>query len=121
MTGRLQNRVALVMGAGSSGPGGGNGKASALTFARARVSSDSTVPLWSCGVPLAGSDIIDCATSGLQQTQNCQQNINDCRKGTMRSRGLGVSVSAVGVAPSLALPDLVCKGHHHPSTARMPF
>lgn len=35
MTGRLQNRVALVMGAGSSGPGWGNGKASALTFARA--------------------------------------------------------------------------------------
>ncbi|MEC8117427.1 MAG: 3-oxoacyl-ACP reductase, partial [Pseudomonadota bacterium] len=31
MTGRLQNRVALVMGAGSSGPGWGNGKASALT------------------------------------------------------------------------------------------
>ncbi|MEC8061876.1 MAG: 3-oxoacyl-ACP reductase, partial [Pseudomonadota bacterium] len=35
MTGRLQNRVALVMGAGSSGPGWGNGKASAVTFARA--------------------------------------------------------------------------------------
>ena len=35
MTGRLQNRVALVLGAGSSGPCWGNGKASALTFARA--------------------------------------------------------------------------------------
>jgi NAD(P)-dependent dehydrogenase (short-subunit alcohol dehydrogenase family) len=35
MTGRLQDRIALVMGAGSSGPGWGNGKATAVTFARA--------------------------------------------------------------------------------------
>ncbi len=34
MTGRLENRVALVMGAGSSGPGWGNGKATAVRFAR---------------------------------------------------------------------------------------
>ena len=34
MVGRLQNRVALVVGAGSSGPGWGNGKCTALTFAR---------------------------------------------------------------------------------------
>jgi len=34
MTGRLQDRVALVMGAGSSGPGWGNGKATAVRFAR---------------------------------------------------------------------------------------
>jgi NAD(P)-dependent dehydrogenase (short-subunit alcohol dehydrogenase family) len=33
--GALQDRVALVFGAGSSGPGWGNGKATALTFARA--------------------------------------------------------------------------------------
>jgi NAD(P)-dependent dehydrogenase (short-subunit alcohol dehydrogenase family) len=32
--GRLQDRVALVFGAGSSGPGWGNGKAAAVTFAR---------------------------------------------------------------------------------------
>ena len=32
--GRLQDRVALVFGAGSSGPGWGNGKATAVTFAR---------------------------------------------------------------------------------------
>jgi len=34
MTGRLQDRVALVMGAGSSGPGWGNGKATAVRFAQ---------------------------------------------------------------------------------------
>jgi NAD(P)-dependent dehydrogenase (short-subunit alcohol dehydrogenase family) len=33
-TGRLQDRVAIVFGAGSSGPGWGNGKATAVTFAR---------------------------------------------------------------------------------------
>lgn len=33
--GRLQDRVALVFGAGSAGPGWGNGKAAAVTFARA--------------------------------------------------------------------------------------
>ncbi len=31
---RLENKVALVMGAGSSGPGWGNGKATAVTYAR---------------------------------------------------------------------------------------
>jgi NAD(P)-dependent dehydrogenase (short-subunit alcohol dehydrogenase family) len=34
MSGRLGGRAALVVGAGSSGPGWGNGKATALTFAR---------------------------------------------------------------------------------------
>jgi NAD(P)-dependent dehydrogenase (short-subunit alcohol dehydrogenase family) len=34
MTGRLQDRVAIVVGAGSSGPGWGNGKCTAVTFAR---------------------------------------------------------------------------------------
>ena len=34
MTGRLQDRVAMVVGAGSSGPGWGNGKAAAVLFAR---------------------------------------------------------------------------------------
>jgi len=34
MTGRLQGRVAIVTGAGSSGPGWGNGKATAVLFAR---------------------------------------------------------------------------------------
>ena len=34
MAGRLRNRVALVVGAGSSGPGWGNGKAAAVLFAR---------------------------------------------------------------------------------------
>ena len=34
MNGRLQGRVALVFGAGSVGPGWGNGKATAVTFAR---------------------------------------------------------------------------------------
>jgi NAD(P)-dependent dehydrogenase (short-subunit alcohol dehydrogenase family) len=34
MTGRLANKVALVMGAGSCGPGWGNGKATAVRFAR---------------------------------------------------------------------------------------
>ncbi len=34
MAGRLQDRVALVMGAGSSGPGWGNGKATAVRFAQ---------------------------------------------------------------------------------------
>lgn len=34
MAGRLRDRVALVLGAGSSGPGWGNGKATAVTFAR---------------------------------------------------------------------------------------
>ncbi len=34
MAGRLANKVALVMGAGSSGPGWGNGKAAAVLFAR---------------------------------------------------------------------------------------
>lgn len=32
--GRLDGRVALVFGAGSSGPGWGNGKATAVTYAR---------------------------------------------------------------------------------------
>ena len=34
MTGRLKHRVAIVVGAGSSGPGWGNGKCTAVTFAR---------------------------------------------------------------------------------------
>ena len=34
MVGRLQEKVALVVGAGSVGPGWGNGKAAALLFAR---------------------------------------------------------------------------------------
>ena len=34
MVGRLKDRVAIVVGAGSSGPGWGNGKCTALTFAR---------------------------------------------------------------------------------------
>ncbi len=34
MAGRLKDRVALVFGAGSSGPGWGNGKATAVSFAR---------------------------------------------------------------------------------------
>jgi NAD(P)-dependent dehydrogenase (short-subunit alcohol dehydrogenase family) len=34
MAGRLQDKVALVFGAGSVGPGWGNGKATAVTFAR---------------------------------------------------------------------------------------
>ncbi|MCO4318261.1 glucose 1-dehydrogenase [Phyllobacterium sp. 21LDTY02-6] len=35
MTGRLNNKVALVFGAGSSGPGWSNGKAAAVAYARA--------------------------------------------------------------------------------------
>jgi len=35
MTGRLERRIAMVVGAGSSGPGWGNGKATAVAFARA--------------------------------------------------------------------------------------
>ena len=35
MAGRLQDRTAIVVGAGSVGPGWGNGKATAVTFARA--------------------------------------------------------------------------------------
>ncbi|HEX6144530.1 MAG TPA: glucose 1-dehydrogenase [Geminicoccaceae bacterium] len=35
MTRRLEDRIALVFGAGSSGPGWGNGKASAVAYARA--------------------------------------------------------------------------------------
>lgn len=34
LDGRLRNKVALVLGAGSSGPGWGNGKATAVAFAR---------------------------------------------------------------------------------------
>jgi len=34
MAGRLQDKVALVVGAGSVGPGWGNGKAAATLFAR---------------------------------------------------------------------------------------
>src|SRR6266850_7219511 len=34
MPGRLQDKVAIVTGAGSSGPGWGNGKATAVLFAR---------------------------------------------------------------------------------------
>jgi NAD(P)-dependent dehydrogenase (short-subunit alcohol dehydrogenase family) len=34
MAGRLKDRVAIVVGAGSSGPGWGNGKCTAVTFAR---------------------------------------------------------------------------------------
>ncbi|MFP6756831.1 MAG: SDR family NAD(P)-dependent oxidoreductase, partial [Alphaproteobacteria bacterium] len=34
MTGRLENKVAIVTGAGSIGPGWGNGKAVAVQFAR---------------------------------------------------------------------------------------
>ena len=35
INGRLQDKIALVLGAGSSGPGWGNGKATAVAFARA--------------------------------------------------------------------------------------
>jgi NAD(P)-dependent dehydrogenase (short-subunit alcohol dehydrogenase family) len=34
MSGRLNDKVAVVLGAGSSGPGWGNGKAAAVLFAR---------------------------------------------------------------------------------------
>jgi len=34
MPGRLEGKVAIVAGAGSSGPGWGNGKATAVLFAR---------------------------------------------------------------------------------------
>jgi len=34
MTGRLEGKVAIVNGGGSSGPGWGNGKCTAITFAR---------------------------------------------------------------------------------------
>jgi NAD(P)-dependent dehydrogenase (short-subunit alcohol dehydrogenase family) len=34
MSGRLKDKVAVVLGAGSSGPGWGNGKAAAVLFAR---------------------------------------------------------------------------------------
>ena len=34
MSGKLKDRVAIVVGAGSSGPGWGNGKCTAITFAR---------------------------------------------------------------------------------------
>ena len=34
MVGRLQDKIALVVGAGSVGPGWGNGKAAAVLFAR---------------------------------------------------------------------------------------
>src|SRR5260370_23793315 len=34
MPGRLKHKVAIVVGAGSSGPGYGNGKCTAITFAR---------------------------------------------------------------------------------------
>src|SRR5687768_12474124 len=34
MTGRLQGKIALVTGAGCVGPGWGNGRATAVTFAR---------------------------------------------------------------------------------------
>ena len=34
MSGRLKDKVAIVLGAGSSGPGWGNGKAAAVLFAR---------------------------------------------------------------------------------------
>ena len=34
MAGRLQDKIALVVGAGSIGPGWGNGKATAVLFAR---------------------------------------------------------------------------------------
>jgi len=55
MAGRLKDRVAIVVGAGSSGPGWGNGKATAVTFAREgakvfcvdrkRAAADETVGL----------------------------------------------------------------------------
>jgi NAD(P)-dependent dehydrogenase (short-subunit alcohol dehydrogenase family) len=34
MSGRLKDKVAVVLGAGSGGPGWGNGKAAAVLFAR---------------------------------------------------------------------------------------
>ena len=34
MTGRVQDKVAIITGAGASGPGWGNGKASAVLYAR---------------------------------------------------------------------------------------
>ena len=42
MTGRLAGKVALVTGAGSVGPGWGNGRAAAVLFAREGASSSST-------------------------------------------------------------------------------
>src|SRR5471030_140197 len=55
MAGRLKDRVAIVVGAGSSGPGWGNGKETAVTFAREgakvfcvdrkRAAADETVGL----------------------------------------------------------------------------
>ena len=53
MSGRLQGKVAVVAGAGSRGPGLGNGKATAILFARegARVLcvdlfTSQEIPTW---------------------------------------------------------------------------
>ena len=37
MAGRLEGKIALIVGAGSIGPGWGNGKATATLFARCRT------------------------------------------------------------------------------------
>ena len=61
--GRLQGRIALVFGAGSSGPGWGNGKAVAVTFARegARVIAiDINLPAAEETCAIIGGEGFDC-------------------------------------------------------------
>src|SRR6185312_2587101 len=77
MAGRLKDRVAIVVGAGSSGPGWGNGKCTAVTFAREgakvfcvdrkRAAAEETVGLIAkdCGEPLA----FECDASSSAQVQ----------------------------------------------------
>ncbi len=76
MTGRLKDKVALVVGAGSSGPGWGNGKCTALTFAREgarvvcvdrkRAAAEETVGLIEkeCGKDIAFAVEADASRNG---------------------------------------------------------
>ena len=64
MAERLQQKIALVFGAGSSGPGWGNGKAVAVEFAQIRFVLPKWRPARGAGaVSLSIIDIYICAHS----------------------------------------------------------
>ena len=61
MAGRLQDKIAIVFGAGSVGPGWGNGKATAVVFAR----EGAQVTLFDVSAEKAAAAVAELAAEGL--------------------------------------------------------
>ena len=108
MTGRLENKVAIVTGAGSRGPGIGNGRATAILFARegARVVLVDRVQEWAdqtLGMIADEHGEAFVLEADVTQTGECQRIVDEAvkRYGTIdilqNNVGIGGSGSVVDV------------------------